>query len=237
MPSQIFHRYKPRLRKAARELRGQPSLQTAHILNRAFNEVTSEPTGNPLLPEVAHHLGLLYRDNPIITMSPQDATHAIMHEDPNVMAGFQLTAATSIWTYFHQPVKYHPDLYADLERLSDRTIWTGHPYIPAARWEFPDGSALLSYGSDIVPGVHRDRIEDIRVNYMPAAHKSLDRVTAKSRFSHNLNPRIPIVPNPMFAPADDNLLSHQAVLPLNFTRCWCRYIHQQPIDVNHVNYP
>lgn len=234
MTPHVHHRYAARQRRAANAIEANPHRLIINTLVEQLPSNQDPPaTDESAALYTGHHLGIMVTDK-LLAAPHRRAAEMIRSQEPSIMASCHATLATSIWTYFSQPTEYHLDFLTDLEKLARRITWTGSPYIPATRWELPDGSAIVTYGSQSCLAVHRDRIPLIRDDYMEVARQSIRRVTARGRFTGNHRGAIPLVPHPAFAPANDGILSHQAALPLDFDRCWCRYKHRNPDDPNHV---
>ena len=233
MTIRVYSKFLPKIRTATRMLRAHSNQDPARILN-ALDKNHKPEDGDQISHNVIERLGIKRRFS-LPEMTAAEMAEMLENIDPRIMANYHATMATSIWSYYGQPHRYHPDLFRELERDARRNVWMGTPYIPAARWDFQDGSALVCIGSSISAAVHRDRIDLITDQYMEAAQKSLNRTTLRARTKRYQEGRIPIVPNPAFTPADDGLLNHKAALPENQEDCWCDYSHANPKDINRVN--
>ena len=154
--------YIARQRQASRQLR-LPRNQNRSI-PEILNAVARRPDtdDNGLNPDAAWRLGIVTdgqlrnpdtgaRTGQLITDLPvTEVTQLLDTQDPSIQDPAHLTLATSC----HQTVDHNrsttPTLVRRMEETARRTIWTGAPYIPAARWEFTDGSALVQYASHIM---------------------------------------------------------------------------------------
>lgn len=234
--------YIARQQQAGRQLRlpRNRNRSIPEILNAVARRPDTEDNG--LNPDTAWRLGIVTdgqlrnpdtgaRTGQLITDLPATEVAQLLDtQDPSIEDQVHLTLATSC----HQTVDHNrsatPTLVRRMEETARRTIWTGTPYIPAARWEFKDGSALVQYASHIMPAVHASRLDAIQEEYLAEAEASRRRIIARL----NLQPRreqvLPMVPSAGFAPAQDGIYSHQAALPTGSTRCWCRYGHEAYSD-------
>lgn len=217
----MYSRYEPRLRRAVQIL-SQTDQDTTTALRPLLSSPSREPQPNDIY-DIAHRLGV--RPDILEGADPAEAARMLASRDPKLMAPYHVTAATSLWSYFGQPHHYHPDLIQELDRNARRITWAGKPYVPAARWEFDDGSAIVAYGSSVMAGVHRQRLDDIAAPYMEIARESLKRTTTRARMNSPRAGLIPLAPHPAFAPASDGQVSHQAALPLRPQQCWCPRTH------------
>ena len=109
----------------------------------------------------------------------------------------------------HTVLSTCPDLRDTLNRVKLTT--------PGIRWAFGDGSALVQYVFQITAGVHRSRLDAIRDDYAIAARRSLERVRNEFRtkgygLKYGFSAQYPA-----FARADDDIYSHQPVLPASAT--------------------
>lgn len=233
MTIQIYPKFLPKIRTASRMLRAHSDQDPARILNGLDKNHWPED-GDEMSHNVIERLGIKPRFS-LPEMTAVEMAEMLENIDPRIMANYHATMATSIWSYYGQPRRYHPDLFRELDREARRNVWIGTPYIPAARWDFQDGSALVSIGSSISAAVHRDRIDLITDQYMEAAQKSLNRTTLRARTKGYQSGRIPIVPNTAFAPANDGLLNHKAALPDNREDCWCDYSHANLKNINKID--
>lgn len=215
--------YTKRQREAARRLRTNPHLPVGDSLNRLIKHSSGDtPATDGLSIAVSDYLGITPTAD-FLAAAPETAARMLEQQQPDLMANRHATMMSSLWHYYQRPYEHHPDFYRRLETCARRITWSGHPYTPATRWEFADGSALVVYGGSIQPAVHRERIELIAADYRAAAWKSIRRLTMRVRIKGYQSGAVPLVPHPAFAPANDSVLHHQAALPLQYDRCWCFY--------------
>ena len=234
MNHNVHHRYVRRQRHAAQLILANPRIPVANTLNSIVHTRELDEQTPDLISRLAlHHLGISGADE-LQNADHETAARLLRNQDQSIMANYHATMMSSLWAYFQMPHQHHNDFYSDLAKLARRITWLGQPYIPADRWEMPDGSAIVVYGASISMAVHRERLHLISDAYVDAAQKSFRRITAQSRMKRNYRGTIPLVPNPAFAPASDGILSHQAALPLQFDHCWCQYRHQLTSDPNQV---
>lgn len=234
MELHVHHRYATRQRIAARRLRQNPDQPAIQTLNQLVEPEKQSPlTSTELSPVTKYLLGI--REHPILdTATPEAAALMLEKQQPKIMANCHATWMSSLWIYYHQPIEHHPYFYRDLLEVAERTTWTGTPFVPAHRFELPDGSAFVIYGSQISSAVHRERIDLIADEYLDAAHQSQRRINKATRSKTGRRGAIPLVPHPAYAPAQDGILNHQAALPMNFDRCWCRFEHEPEANPNGV---
>ena len=156
--------------------------------------------------------------------TPEELAALIELEHESVLAPYHRTEATSLWTYYHQPYNYHPNMVLDLEVLATRIVYTAVPYIPAVRWEFVDGSAILMLGSSIMMGVHRTRLDALERDYLKEADESWQRIKSRSLLDI-AERKLPLIPDIRFAPAQDGFISHKEVVAKEESKCWCQWRH------------
>ena len=214
--------FEARLDAAARSLRQNPCRSVAENISRTCQ-------ASAIAPEAAFRLGINYFDPPghladpdtgrrttrnLADLSNDEAAALLERRDPVVLAPAHLTLATSCHLMTNHVPAARPELVAQLEATARRIVWQGRPYIPAVRWEFPDGSALVQEGGEIRAALHASRYDQVRDAYLEIVRRreSMD----PGNFYH-----APLVPNVAFAPASDGILSHQAALPAGTARCWC----------------
>lgn len=212
------------------------SRSVAEILNTAARKQDQDHNG--LDPDAAWRLGIVtdgHLHNPdtgartgqLITDLPAaEVARLLDTQDPSIEDPAHLTLATSVHQSTSHSTFATPTLVRRLEETARRLIWTGKPYIPAARWEFEDGSALVQYATHILPAVHASRLDAIRDEYLAEAEASRRRITARLNLQPWREQVLPIVPSTGFAPARDGIYSHQAALPVGSTRCWCLHGHE-----------
>ena len=230
----VHHRYYTRMRAAASRLRRNQEQPLARVLNLMLPKADPEQArADTVSLETPYHLGIIVTEH-FANADHETAASMLENQDSSIMANCHATMMSSMWTYFQQPSEYHPDFYADLAAEAQRITWVGSPFVPAIRWQLPDGSAFVTYGSQIMPAVHRDRIDAIADDYLAAAHKSMRLIAMRGRTIGNHRGNVPLAPHPAFAPASDGILSHQAALPLDFAFCWCQYRHTDRDDPNRV---
>ena len=222
--------FQERLDHAICLLRHSAGQTTAEILNRAAYRPQD---GNLLSPEAAFYLGLNYDgecinpdtrrplDRNISDLSPAGAAQALADHDPTIMDPAHLTTATSLHRIRNHDLTAIAELIEHLDATARRIIHQGRPSVPAIRWAFADGSALVQYGFQITAAVHESRLDLIRDEYRDEARQGLRRVQERFRTQgYSLKPGFS-APEPAFASANDGLYSHQAALPVGATRCWC----------------
>ena len=154
-------------------------------------------------------------------LAPEDAAVLLAERHPGVMSPAHRTMATSLWLLYGHADDALPNLIAMLDTESKRFIWQGRPYVPAVRWEFPDGSGLVQTGPRIRAGVHESRQDAIRERCLDAIQEA-NRVNGNSAMAWSRG-WTPLAPHTAFVPASDGILSHQAALPapVDVARCWC----------------
>ena len=217
---------------------------TAEILNRAAHR---QQDGNMLSPSAAFWLGLNYDgecidpvtlqslDRNISDLSPSEAAQALADNAPTILDPAHLTAATSL----HHIVNHNPDttavLLEHLDTTARRVIYQGRPTVPAVRWAFADGSALVQYCWHLTAGVHESRLDLIRDQYEHHAHQVLSEVQDDFRTKGYCTKPGYLAPHPHFAPASDGAVTHQAALPVGASRCWCgRHRLSQEAHINAI---
>ena len=221
--------FRERLDHAISLLRHQDGT-TAQILNRAAHR---QQDGNMLSPEAAFYLGLNYDGecvNPdsrrplnrnISDLPPAEAAQALADADPQILDPAHLTLATSLHRICNHDPTAAAQLVGHLDATAQRIIYLGRPSVPAIRWQFADGSALVQYGYQLTAAVHHSRLEHIRADYAVAAAQNLERVQQEfQQKGYTLKPGYQAT-DPAFAIAADGLYSHQAALPMGTMRCWC----------------
>lgn len=236
MKLHVHHRYHPRLQDAASRILSAPDLPyqlTLNLLPHRADE--QDQPDDQVTIEAQYYLGIAITDQ-FDNLDHQQVAAILVQADPSIMAGYHATMMSSLWTYFRQPYHHHPAFYADLAAQGRRISWMGTPYVQADRWELPDGSAFVVYADRIHPAVHRERIDLIAADYSVAARKSLRRATEQAETNGNYRGDVPLVPHSAFAPANDGLLRHEAALPLEADRCWCRFPHQITSTPNIIDY-
>lgn len=226
--------FQARLNHAIDMLYSSYGQTTAEILNRAAHR---RQDGNFLSPETAFYLGLnpdgeyvnpenrRSLDRNISDLSPTEAAQALVDADPTIIDPAHLTMATSLHRIRNHDPLGIAVLIEHLDATAQRIIYQGRPSVPAIRWAFTDGSALVQYGFQITAGVHRSRLNTIRDDYRAWAQQGLRRVQEQFRTQgYSLKPGFS-APDPAFASAADGIYSHQAALPVGATRCWCGRRH------------
>ena len=207
---------------------------TAELLNRAAYR---QQDGNFLSPETAFYLGLnpdgeyvnpdtrRAMDRNISDLSPTEAAQALVDADPTILDPAHLTMATSLHRIRNHDPLAIAVLIDHLDATAQRIIYQGRPSVPAIRWAFADGSALVQYGFRIAAGVHWSRLDTIRDDYEAGTRQSLERVRDEFRTKGYSLKYGFSAQHPAFASANDGYYSHQAALPVGATRCWCGRRH------------
>lgn len=203
---------------------------TAEILNRAAHR---QQDGNMLSPSAAFYLGLNYDgecinpdtrrplDRNISDLTPSEAAQALADADPTILDPAHLTTATSPHRIVYHDLTAVAQLIHHLDDTAHRIVYQGRPSVPAIRWEFDDGSALVQYGFHITAAVHHSRLDAIRDDYLAATSESMEWVQEEFRTKGYCIKNGFSAQHPAFAGANGGLYSHQAALPVGATRCWC----------------
>ena len=188
---------------------------------------------NFLFPYTAFYLRLNYDgecinpdtrrplDRNISDLSPAEAAQVLADHAPTILDPAHLTAATSRHRICNHDLTAIAELIAHLDAAAQRIIYQGRPSVPAIRWAFADGSALVQYGFRITAAVHESRLDIIRDEYRAEARQGLRRVQERFRTQgYSTKPGFS-APEPAFASANDGMYPHQATLPVGAARCWC----------------